>query len=368
MLCRIITWLCVVCLAISANGQGAAEDTAHKGAETLTDAQKAEVKRILNEAIVSPRGENPTSISCSAKDGTCNPLAVFISGASISTIKVTDINATKALRVRLSAGEVDQTDGKPIFVERSYTKQNGLPDKLLIAIHRARGFDATYHKAPPQFLDNVQKLFGMKPSTTVFVPAGDSADPAIAFVSLSKSDILGVQLTIDDADPTTLFIPVSYQRWFVDMGGFLTFSPISDQELATSDAGSGNVRIDKKRRKDRLLPATGIVLNFHPANYPGLATQFGLATSVDRSASYYLGLGYRLRELGPRTLATFSAGIAATQVKRFPDVKVGDIRAGTSDAITKGENRYAFGPFLSISLGFSFGGNDTAPVPATAAK
>ena len=35
-----------------------------------------------------------------------------------------------------------------------------------------------------------------------------------------------------------------------------------------------------------------IVLNFHPANYPSLAAQFGLATSVDRAASYYLGFAY----------------------------------------------------------------------------
>lgn len=92
-----------------------------------------------------------------------------------------------------------------------------------------------------------------------------------------------------------------------------------------------------------------------------MATQFGIATSVDRAASYYFGLGYRLRELGPKTLATFAAGIAATQVKRFPDVKVGDLRSATSTAITQGTSRYAFGPYFSISLGFSFGGVDAPP-------
>lgn len=105
------------------------------------------------------------------------------------------------------------------------------------------------------------------------------------------------------------------------------------------------------------------MLNFHPANYPSLAAQFGLATSVDRAASYYVGAAYRLRELGPRTLATFAVGLAATQVKRFPDVSVNDIRTATAPEVAQGSNRYAFEPYMSISLGFAFGGTDTAKAP-----
>jgi hypothetical protein len=171
-------------------------------------------------------------------------------------------------------------------------------------------------------------------------------------------------MQFDNEQPQTIMATLSYQRWFVDMGGFITFGSVSDQELVTEDAAPGMVRILKKRRKDKLVPGTGIVLNFHPANYPALATQFGIATSVDRAASYYLGLGYRLRELGPKTLATIALGIAATQVKRFPDVNPGEVRSATAPVVTQGSNKYAFGPYLSLSLGFSFGGADTPATPA----
>ena len=189
-------------------------------------------------------------------------------------------------------------------------------------------------------------------------------DPVIGFVTFGGAEDLLIQLQINDEPIKTIKAGLNYQRWFVDMGGFITFGFVSDEELVTEDATpAGNVRVLKKRHKDKIVPSTGIVLNFHPANYPALAAQFGIATSVDRAASYYLGFGYRLRELGPRTLATFTAGIAATQVKRFPDVSPGDIRSATAPAITQGSNRYAFGPYLSLSLGFSFGGIDKPTTP-----
>jgi hypothetical protein len=192
-------------------------------------------------------------------------------------------------------------------------------------------------------------------------------DRVIGFVTLGGVENLPIQLDIN-GQSKTIMAQLSYQRWFVDMGGFITFASTADQELAKKDLGNGNVLITKKRYKDKLVPGTGIVLNFHPANYPSLAAQFGLATSVDRAASYYLGCAYRLRELGPKTLATFAVGIAATQVKRFPDVSVNDIRSATAPEVAQGSNRYAFGPYMSISLGFSFGGMDTAKAPAQAGQ
>ena len=63
-------------------------------------------------------------------------------------------------------------------------------------------------------------------------------------------------------------------------------------------------------------------------------------------------------------LALFAIGVAATQVKRFPDVSVGDVLSATATTVTDGSKRYVFGPYLSLSLGFSFGGVDNLPPPA----
>lgn len=323
----------------------------------LTDEDKAAIKKLLGE-IVTTSDDHPVHIICSAKDPknlNCTPPSIFVSSSAISIIEITDISAQLSLAVRITSGELDDVSGAPLFVERFYSAP--VPDTIFIAVNRARRFNRTYQ-------DRDANRFTQKVNDAAMT----SVDFSIPFLSLSRSGLMGVQLIIDDGASETFKIPLNYQHWFVDTGGFLTFGVVADQELAVEDAGSGNVRVIKKRSKDKLVPGTGIVLNFHPANYPGLAAQFGLATSVDRAASYYLGIGYRLRELGPKTLATFAVGLAATQVKRFPDVSVGDVHPATADSITKGSSRYAFGPYLSLSLGFSFGGNDTptaAPVSST---
>jgi len=328
----------------------------------LTDADKAAIKKLLDEAVVKS-GDQPTRIVCSASSFSCSPAAVFISAASISIIEITDLKATQSLTVRLTTGETDD-EGKALTVRRDYAA-GSLPDKILVAVHRARRFRKTYD--------------GSRRSSSVYAPVKEflskqsnssaalAEDPSIAFIALGRSSTLSIQLSIDGQEPQTMVATLNYQRWFVDMGGFITFGFATDQELALEEVQPGQVQVLKKRRTDKLVPGTGIVLNFHPANYPAIALQFGLATSVDRAASYFAGAGYRLRELGPRTLATFAVGLAATQVKRFPDVRVGDIRPSTAPEVTTGKSRYTFGPYLSLSLGFSFGGNGQPAAPAPAA-
>lgn len=325
---------------------------------TLTPADKDAIAKLLNEALVKA-DEHPFRIVCSATSLACTPPAIFISAAAISAIEIKDIPSTaRALTVRLTAGESDANG--PLIVERVFDP-SAIPDHIIIALNKARRSRTTFEA--PKNTDGksrARNYLESQSNVRLTLPSASSTskDPAIGFVTLGSAEALLIQLQVDNAPPKTIVANLDYQRWFVDMGGFITFVSAADQELVTEDAGDGQLRVLKKRRKDAIVPGTGIVLNFHPANYPALAAQFGIATSVDRAASYYLGFGYRLRELGPRTLATFAFGIAATQVKRFPDVSAGDVRPATATSITQGSNRYAFGPYLSLSLGFSFGGVD----------
>jgi len=85
-------------------------------------------------------------------------------------------------------------------------------------------------------------------------------------VFISAANISAIEIKGIPADTNTrqqraetIVAKMSYQRWFVDMGGFITFVSAADQELVTEDAGSGNLRVAKKRRKDKVVPGTGIV-------------------------------------------------------------------------------------------------------------
>jgi hypothetical protein len=314
-----------------------------------------DIKHLLDEALVKTES-HPFRTDCTVSSWSCSPGTVFISAAAISTINIDGIPAnTPALRVIITTGETDEF-GNSLTVDREY-KPGAIPDHIQIAVHKGRAAKQTFGTLGGKKTETPAWLFNKAQSIK------DSEDPAIGFVSRGISDSLSIELKIGEASFKTIKVNLNYQRWFVDMGGFLTFSTVSDQELVSEDAGAGLVKILKKRYQSKLVPGTGIVLDFHPANFPFLAAQFGIATSVDRNASYFLGAGIRLRQLGPNTLATFAIGLAATQAKRFPDVKIGDIRSSTSPTVTQGSNRYAFGPYLSLSLGFSFGGTD-APPPA----
>jgi hypothetical protein len=353
---RLITVVLSLCLIVLLAGSVFAQTPASRYLFQIANASNPatidDLKHLLDEALVKTES-HPFRTDCTVASWSCSPDQVFISAATISTININAIPAsTTPLEVIITAGETDES-GNSLKVHRVYN-QGFVPDHIQIAVHKARL--SKWGMSSP--------TFGAK-SPNDFVKdqsSGHEDDPAIGFVSLGKSDSLSITLKINGV-PKTIQLTLNYQRWFVDMGGFLTFSTVSDQELVQEDVKDmpGMVRILKKRNQSKLVPGTGIVLDFHPANFPVLAVQFGIATSVDRNASYFLGGGVRLRQLGPNSLATFAIGIAATQAKRFPDVKVGDVRSATSPVVTQGSNRYAFGPYLSLSLGFSFGGSDAPP-------
>ncbi len=341
---------------------------------------KEDLKQVLDEARIK-NDDHPFRIECSATSWSC-PTAVFISADALSDIIIKDIpQGAQKLKIFITAGETDE-DQNPLFVRRVY-KAKHIPDRIVITVNKPRRFKPTLARKDPaqniqasttstdqaRWLARESNPKGPENTTVDVAKMLPENNPSIGFIALGKSDTLAIQMQFDDDPPKTIIATLNYQRWFVDMGGFLTFSSVSDQELVTElvvgGEHDGQVKILKKRNQAKLVSGTGLALDFHLANYPNWGAQFGLATNVDRKASYYIGGAYRLRELGPRTLATIAAGIAATQATRFPDVSIGDFRNPTAIEVTQGSKRYAFGPYISLSLGFSFGGVDQPPKSAT---
>lgn len=317
-------------------------------AETVTDdpppsnKQLDELRKEIKDALATGK-DYDIRVNCTADDQKCTPTAVYFSKPDVSFVGITKFATGKPLDIRITAGELAMDDkGEPrlpVWVQRHY---DAAPDLIVVAVRKV----------------------GRK------WVAGDSdtkttINPVIDFGLFARAPELIVQLTSDNKPPVTIRVELRYQRWFVDMGGFLVFNTVVDQELITHSVDN-KLFVDKKREKDSFTPATGAVLNLHPSSFPTLGFQFGLATNNNRQPSYFLGVAYRLRDLGPRALLTVAGGIAAVPTLRFPDVKVGDSRP-SDDASLKGSTAYRFGPYLSLSFGFAFG-DDSPAVTKSAPK
>lgn len=297
----------------------------------------ADLQKQLREAKASGK-EPDVLVKCSYTDQVCDPAILYVSGSVISHIQVTDLPAGE-VEIRVTSGEMS-TDYLSPFVDKTYTTA---PDLLTIAIQRKR-----------------QSSFGKEVNEKLNADKSDQ-DPMIRFITFGRAPEVSIQISPRDpkeGKAKTISVPIRYQPWFVDMGGFLAFAAISDQELLTTSIGNDKSRVTKKRSKDSMTPVTGAVLNLHPANIPVLALQFGLATNSNRQPSYFAGAGWRLREFGARSLVTAAIGVAAIPTLRFPDVKVGDERPN-DDVSLKGTTSYRYAPYASLTFGFTFG--DTAP-------
>lgn len=207
--------------------------------------------------------------------------------------------------------------------------------------------------------------------------------PSIPLLVRGKSRTLTVQFMTETGEVVRTFnVPISYQRFWLDAGGFFAFARREDEDLvkqALTGDDKDKVSVTAIRRLKDLNPSTGIVVNVHPGNYPYLAWQFGIAAQQDRLPSYYLGMGLRAREIGRRGLATVAVGVAAVQSNRFTGLTFTDkcgankdipCRILPSDSILlTPQRKYALEPYLSISLGFSFGGvSDRGDVTKTVIK
>jgi hypothetical protein len=185
--------------------------------------------------------------------------------------------------------------------------------------------------------------------------------PPIASLPLflrGKAEVVEVQFAWEDGTRKTFTFPVFYQRFWLDAGGFFVFTRRTDQSIDTETIPGTpeKQRLLAIRRDVSIEPTTGIVLNVHPGNFPILALQFGIAANQGHLPSYYLGLGIRAREIGKRGLATLGVGVAMQQEKQFPGLEFNHEYLSTSPLLQPTSKYGVTFPYISLSLGFSFGG------------
>jgi hypothetical protein len=307
--------------------------------QSTDNASIAELQKRLKLAQASGK-EPDVLVKCSYDDQVCDPAILYVSGSVVSHIQITDLPAGEVV-VRVTSGEMNGAYLSP-FVDKTYATA---PDLLTIAIQRKR-----------------QSSFGKDVNDLLNADKADQ-NPMIRFLTFGRAPTISIQISPKGVKTKTISVPIRYQPWFVDMGGFMAFAAISDQELLTTSVGNDRSKVTKKRNKDSMTPVTGAVLNLHPANIPVLALQFGLATNSNRQPSFFAGAGWRLREFGARSLVTAAIGVAAVPSLRFPDLKVGDERAN-GDVALKGTTSYRYAPYASLTFGFTFG--DTTPANKSA--
>lgn len=179
-------------------------------------------------------------------------------------------------------------------------------------------------------------------------------------------------------------IPIGYQRWSVETGGFLAVSTLTDQQIVTQPDpdDQSKVQVLSVRDDGNYAQETGLWVSFVPRNYPSYGLGVGLVSDSDRPLSIYLGGSLRLRTFGHRGLASLNYGFAMRSIDRFDNFKT--CRANPSGAtcgngfalsgnegdpnrvltlpetspLLDAQQDYHTGPFVAIHLGFSFG-----PIP-----
>ena len=208
----------------------------------------------------------------------------------------------------------------------------------------------------------------VQPTRNLFPRGVEPQTASLPLFLRGKAQVVDVLFEWADGERKSFTIPVRYQRFWLDAGGFFVFTRHTDQRIETEVVPAVPVsetvavatperrKVTALRRENSYDPSTGIVINVHPGNAPALAFQFGIATNQGRLPSYYLGIGARAREIGKRGLATIAVGVAMQQEANFSQIAVGETVPPDSPRLQPTQ-KYAFTfPYVSISLGFSFGG------------
>ena len=320
--------------------------------QLIADDQQPSAAELQNriDKLSQIAGKVPTTeITCGVTDLKCTPTEIYIGAASVSKITITTgVTAPNhQLTVEVSAGEIsrDKSVGR-ICATKTF---RSAPDKVVISIHKARSMSPTYASL------SISELLGSAKNGGGGCSEQFGDDQNISFLTRGESPSLQILLRTE-TEVKTIEVPIKYQRWFVDTGGILIFSSLNDQELIKK-TDSGKTTVTGTRKHDKLTPETGAVLDFYPANYPQWAFQFGLVSNGDRQPSYFIGTGYRLRELGAKALATVSAGLIARQTLRFPDLVTSPTPPASNgdDPAQKGVSTYRLGGYIAVSFGFKFG-------------
>lgn len=343
--------------AAEAKKQAEAAATKKEKQQTIQNLEKVLEKAVMEDADVATwvRCDVGTEKKCNEND------KLYVNASQSSILEL--VNVPKDTCLYVMSGERSGDSPRACFKHS---------DRVFVAVHRKRKFRSSYrckncssgqnlNWALNSDLTAVSRLRAKKDKDTT-VTADDYADdvPLIEYVTEGNSSRLVVHAVTKDPsndpqkDVTNIVdIPLAYQPWFVDSGGFLAFTTLVDKEITKRTQPDGTVKVENVRWSNRLTPNTGVAINFHPANYPAMGVQFAL-TTVEEKVTYHLGGAYRLRSIGSKAIATVAAGLAVGQVNRFPDIKTGDLRLST-DAGLNPTKRWATGGYLSLSFGFTFG-------------
>lgn len=298
-------------------------------------AEDIRISQLHGDIKTQLRDNHNISISCKWDDGQCGPLYVTATAASTIELSLENFQSPEPVKIRMTGGE--RSDSGELLcsgIELDPSWQN-----VLISVHKGRRWAATATQAV---------------ANTCTAPKR-AGSPKISLVTQGKTERLLIEI---GGGKASLSVPLVYQRWFADTGGLIAFNLVRNERLQTTAVTGGKVMITEVRREERVEPTTGITVNLHPSSYPRFAAQFALSVGRENSRSYYLGGGWRLREAGERALATLTIGLAATEVRRFPGARqlIHDKTPLAPDSESlKPSREFAFGPYIGLSLGFSFG-------------
>lgn len=325
-----------------------------------------------------------TTAECSYNDTACVP-EIFINADQISTLTIKDIPTGK-LKVTVTAGELFDCHA----LSYNFATFEKAPDRLIIPLHMARNLIGLGGKSMNGAQIEAARLYDLEtcPDTGKYIdsrrfamfradetPAqGQTTDPrnvsrecerteipSVPLYVRGRAQTLDVLLVKDDGTRRTFSIPIRYQRFWLDAGGFFVFTRRTDQKIETEVVAAEGTnperrRVTALRSENSYEPSTGIVINLHPGNSPAMAFQFGIAANQGRLPSYYLGVGARAREIGRRGLATIAVGVAMQQEASYSQIAVDEVVVPDSPRL-QAQQKYGFTfPYVSISLGFSFGG------------
>jgi hypothetical protein len=349
-------------------------------------------------------------MKCSYTAEKCATDSVFVNSDQVSTVIVTDVPKGKPLVVKVGAGEYFPCE-EARFNFRRYTSS---PDAIIIPLHMHRGWGGIFTSSMSSQQAEAGRRYGLdtcpstgQPIESMAVTSAKTAperatlegtvrseiaklqgktlsldprwnrvptrriiqsapgldepepDPEVPLFVRGRSEVLAVQFDFGGGDIKTVIVPIRYQRFWLDAGGFFVFSRHTDQSIQTETVSGSNPekkRVTALNRQVSLDPNTGIVINVHPGNFPVLAVQFGIAANQGRLPSYFLGVGARARELGKRGLATIAVGVAMQQEDQFPLLQKGDELPADSARLQPTKKYGVTFPYISITLGFSFGG------------
>lgn len=275
-----------------------------------------------------------------------------LGGQEASVIKIVDLSPKARVTV-LSAEEVSSTGrdsageircpGEIHEEKKANTNRYSCDqvlitgDSALVAVHLPRA-------VKPSYGPRVEELRRSNRLTLSVVLKGKSP---VILVRVKKGE-----------EVASAFVPVAYQRWAIESGGFYAVSNVTDHELVTvpdeAIEGQSQARVLRIANEDDQSQESGLFINFIPRNYQSFGFGLGFAVASDRAPTIFFGPTLRLRTLGERGLAAVWGGWNSRYAKRFPGVVVGDVLPAGSPLLD-GDEEYKGGWFLGVQLGFSFG-------------